>query len=126
MKTSMKLLEKCASWLKWIDDFCSSQRSDSCYDDLQNTTMEVQSHLSTNGWEPIEGAPKGVPILITNGEIVTCTTIDPKYGWFNGAGFGGYEWDYKFDTNEVTHWQPLPFPPSKQTHKGNENETSEM
>jgi hypothetical protein len=31
----------------------------------------------------------------------------------HGYGFGGYEWEYDFETKDITHWRPLPQPPRK-------------
>lgn len=57
-------------------------------------------------------------ILITNGEIVTVATFDAKaysyperMAFFDGHGFSGYEWDWLFDENSITHWMPLPEAP---------------
>ena len=59
--------------------------------------------------------PLGLGILITNGVMVTAAerrTIFPEGKWyFDGCEFGGYEWDFNFSDNEITHWAVLPEPP---------------
>lgn len=54
-------------------------------------------------------------VLITDGDIITAayldlwgTDDDPHWG---GQGFSGYEWEWDFSNNEITHWMPLPAPP---------------
>lgn len=78
--------------------------------------------MDTNGWRPIETAPKdGTDILLAEiqkvdgkwhyGEIdVGCWMREPmsrdEYGrdyWFWASNYGRVE--------EPTHWQPLPEPP---------------
>ena len=66
-------------------------------------------------WQPIETAPTKTPILITDGHIVTVTTLDEcgcDHKWMYGHGFSGYEWEYDFSTKQATHWMLLPDPPS--------------
>lgn len=65
-------------------------------------------------WQPISTVPAGTPILITDGEIVTVTVLGPcgkTEKWMFGHGFGGYEWEFDFQTDQATHWMPLPEPP---------------
>lgn len=61
-------------------------------------------------WQPIETAPKGVPVLIYGKDyyglfIVTGGKLD-EYGW-NILGCGGYECETEI---EPTHWA-YPAPP---------------
>lgn len=42
--------------------------------------------------------------------------LTPLQARWNGAGFGGYEWEWNWERASepwegVTHWQPLPAPP---------------
>lgn len=30
---------------------------------------------------------------------------------FDAVGFGGYEWDWDFEWEDLTHWMPLPVAP---------------
>lgn len=63
-------------------------------------------------WQPIETAPLDVPILITDGKIVTVTNLARSTGsnriWMYSYGFGGYEFDYDFEFEQATHWMLLP------------------
>ena len=58
---------------------------------------------------------EAVGILITDGSIVTCASMEMwRTGpYWNGYGFGGYEWEFDFHWKDVTHWQPLPAPPKE-------------
>jgi hypothetical protein len=56
-------------------------------------------------------------VLITNGTMVSAAQADTKFYednriWWDGCEFGGYEWEWDFDTATITHWMPLPTPPS--------------
>lgn len=31
--------------------------------------------------------------------------------WFTGAGWGGYEWEFDFEAEQVRFWAELPAPP---------------
>lgn len=71
-----------------------------------------------NDWIPItERLPEmWAPVLITDGKIVTCAELsDTSRMWWTGHGFGGYEWEFDFEYEAVTHWMPLPEPPNKTT-----------
>lgn len=59
-------------------------------------------------------------VLITDGKIITVAEADLKFyaklkhcpnskkiRWA-GYGFSGYEWEWDFENDEITHWQPLP------------------
>jgi hypothetical protein len=63
-------------------------------------------------WQKIETAPKGQPILVTDGHIVTALSLVNNSNFPDGVGFGGYEWEWDFDPRDLTHWMPLPKPPS--------------
>ena len=67
------------------------------------------------GWQPIETAPKDTPILATDGKVVVVLSRGECAGddWPDAVGFGGYEWDWDFSGwHSLTHWMPLPKPPS--------------
>ena len=59
--------------------------------------------MTEDEWNPIETAPHGINVLITDGIIVTGGRQD-KYGW-DVVGVTGYEWEIQF---EPTHWMPMP------------------
>jgi hypothetical protein len=68
-------------------------------------------------WHPIETAPRGTPILVTDGEtIVVCERGEcAGKDWMDSVGFGGYEWDWYIEWDRLTHWMPLPDQPRKET-----------
>ena len=35
-----------------------------------------------------------------------------KYGYLEQYGWSGYEWDYDFGVDDITHWMPFPELPS--------------
>ena len=53
-------------------------------------------------------------VLIYADGVITCATISIKADgslWPRGHGFGGYEWEYDFEYEDVTHWMELPEAP---------------
>ena len=58
---------------------------------------------------------QGQRVLISDGHEVSAAITDltlrsPRGGpWWDGCGFGGYEWDWDFDP---THWAPMPSLPT--------------
>lgn len=59
--------------------------------------------------------PEGQGVLISDGEFVTAaeltlTGLSGPRLW-DGHCCGGYEWEWDFDTREITHWAELPEPP---------------
>jgi hypothetical protein len=51
----------------------------------------------------------GVGVLITDGHLITVGALSPiGPRWWVGHGFSGWEWEYDFRPEAVTHWQPLP------------------
>lgn len=59
--------------------------------------------------------PRGQDILVTDGEIITCTNLEDwekgKLTLMGCVGFSGYEWEYDFEYKDITHWAELPKPP---------------
>lgn len=67
-------------------------------------------------WKKItdEKPPFKVGILISDGKIVTCAEAE-DWGneiWYHGHEFGGYEWEWNFNYETITHWAVLPTAPS--------------
>lgn len=59
------------------------------------------------------------------GVLVTCAELGfDKSGptWWDGHGFGGYEWEFdfssQFSNGAITHWMPLPAPPAATKPEG--------
>ena len=46
-------------------------------------------------------------VLVTDGVVVTAAELTKSFGW-TGHEFGGYEWEWDFNEEEITHWMPLP------------------
>ena len=61
-------------------------------------------------WQPIETAPKNMPIMVTDGVLIVVVELMEKYGP-HPVGFSGYEWEWDFSPINLTHWMPLPEPP---------------
>lgn len=61
-------------------------------------------------WRPIETAPSAKPILVTDGKVIVVVEKGDCAGrpWPDPVGFGGYEWEFDFDWEDLTHWMPLP------------------
>ena len=51
-----------------------------------------------------------VGVLITDDKIITCAELydNSKSIVWIGHGFGGPEWDWDFDSKDITGWMPLP------------------
>lgn len=69
---------------------------------------------------------KGQGVLVTNGKLVTVAQWerypeyvlcdmrkrgDAKTGWWSSYGWDGWEWNFDFDDEEISHWASLPLPP---------------
>ena len=67
--------------------------------------------------------PYDVPILVTDGKTFLSCEIDAPYIVENGPrkgltraaeirahGFGGYEFEYEFDFEDITHWANVELP----------------
>lgn len=54
-------------------------------------------------------------ILVSDGEIVTAAEYVEWMGetYFDGCELGGYEWEWDFDPESLTHWAELPEPPKE-------------
>jgi hypothetical protein len=50
----------------------------------------------------------GVGVLITDGHVVACGEYRGRNLYWSGHGFRGYEWEFDFDDDDITHWMPLP------------------
>ena len=61
-------------------------------------------------WQPIDTAPKGIPILATDGKVIVVLERSDalKIDWPNAVGFSGYEWEWDFEWKDLTHWAQLP------------------
>lgn len=63
----------------------------------------------------------GLGVLISDGKDMAsaerCKSHrEDKLAW-TGYGYGGYEWEFDFNEDEVTHWMPLPGLPKKEKKK---------
>ena len=66
--------------------------------------------------------PKNEGVLVTDGKIITVASLvyyKDEPWWWGGWCFGGYEWDFDFESSfkegAITHWMPLPdFPKTKE------------
>ena len=80
--------------------------------------------MANDRWVEIakDGYPDdGIGVLITNGKIVTaarrCTSSAIEdddiriYREWSGWQYGGWEWEFDFSNDEITHWMTLPEPP---------------
>lgn len=64
--------------------------------------------------------PRKVPILVTDGKVVTVTELSDwesndsrgTLTFLHGVAFGGSEWEYDLEFKDITHWMPLPSPPT--------------
>ena len=60
---------------------------------------------------------EGQEVLITTGRIVIAAVADfnvydsGRIMW-DGCHFSGYEWEWDFNEEDITHWAPMPKPPS--------------
>jgi hypothetical protein len=57
---------------------------------------------------------KDVGVLVTDGNVVTAARMcRNRFGVIelDGHCFGGYEWEFYFGDEDVTHWMSLPLPP---------------
>ena len=74
--------------------------------------------VTTGKWEPIKTVPLNKPVMLTDGEIIVIgecqELINPEnFDYVGGVGFGGYEWDWDFNIEDLTHWMALPLLPEK-------------
>ncbi|EPY2898771.1 DUF551 domain-containing protein [Cronobacter sakazakii] len=70
--------------------------------------LESLAGKAVGGWIPgSERMPEEmVDVLVTDGEEV-------KGMWWNGREWDSWDDRYALDSDDVTHWQPLPEPPCK-------------
>jgi hypothetical protein len=68
--------------------------------------------------------PPGVPVLISwkdddgGRKMEVAMRSDPstfKFLWWEPVGHGGYEWEWDFSPESITHWAELPEPPREET-----------
>ncbi len=86
------------SWMTW-SEFCKGVR-----DTGKPQWISVKRSL------PII---KNKGVLITDGETIVTASLDKNGSW-GFHGFSGYECEFDFLPDEVTHWMPLPDLPSKE------------
>ena len=74
--------------------------------------------VTTGKWEPIKTVPLNKPVMLTDGEIIVIgkcqALINPEnFDYVGSVGFNGYEWDWDFNIENLTHWMALPLLPEK-------------
>lgn len=91
--------------------------------DSDDLPAEVRLSDGLGAWVPMAERlpPTNTPILICASDGTVCAAEfehEParSWVWWNGAGFGGHEWDWNWEMvsepwRGVTHWMPLPKPP---------------
>lgn len=65
------------------------------------------------GWVSVKDRlpEKQIGVLITDGKSIASAEfieVDNGYVYWTGFGFGGYEWEFDFRSESVTHWMQLP------------------
>ncbi len=70
--------------------------------------------MNSNDWQDVQTTPPpfDVPILVTDGvDVVSCKLLkaDPHILMGN-HGIIGYEYEFNFDVEEITHWQEIVLP----------------
>ena len=98
--------EYIAKHIRWL----SLKQTDavSIIRDMRTHILHQQSLISEAVWLPIETAPNYEAILVTNGIDVYEAQYDGeecKDPFYN-------EWEEGVRGAKITHWQPLPTPPS--------------
>ena len=94
---------------------------------LEAENLDLRRQLLEHHWVSMKDrpAPRGVPILVTDGtDWVACILEDhsgvnydrsPRvFTIMRPVGFGGDEWQFDFAPEKITHWMPgpeLPIPP---------------
>ena len=58
-------------------------------------------------------------LIFANPSIATavrhmCSPKTPDDWWWTGNCYGGYEWEWDFETENITHWMELPDPPKEE------------
>lgn len=84
----------------------------------EGRAMGRQEALGESGWQPIETAPKGKPVLGEDGPTILLGWSDYKSvsmgSYSRGAGGMGPTWRDGYGSPmgaTPTHWKPLPEPP---------------
>jgi len=65
----------------------------------------------------------GQGVLISDGKLVTAAKYAPawhtaedggrQWWWFDALGYGGCDMGAEYRGEDVTHWMPLPLPPTR-------------
>ena len=66
--------------------------------------------MTETDWQPIETAPRGVPVLVARpGAVMAIAMLEADWAgrmaWYESLGSGR--------VFGLTHWQPLPDPPAQ-------------
>lgn len=94
-------------------------------DRLSQCQYDLEAHAYDGGyksgvkaaafeWQAIATAPEDTPILVTDGKVAVVVKRVECGGRSRASavGFDGYEWDFHFEWDDLTHWMPIPEPPS--------------
>ena len=74
--------------------------------------------VTTGKWEPIKTVPFNKPVMLTDGEIIVigeCQSIgfSGDFNYIEIVGAIGYDLDWDFNIEDLTHWMTLPLFPEK-------------
>lgn len=57
--------------------------------------------------------PRGMAVLMSDGEDMAVGTVDAKFGWLHLHGAIGYEHEDAFSLEDVRFWMPIPRLPNE-------------